>query len=407
MFSFVYFLTLAYFLVLLPRYFKYRNRAYLVLIGWGVLSSVYELGAGRWWLSKDAIRIDIFFIMIVTAMLYLVLALAYWQRSSQQESACAAISRQHALYLTPPLLLLVGLYFYLLYQTRISTQSINASKQNFLAACLAKPATQFRCFGELTSKDSSQLTGYFKNVDNAATYRELLINQAGDYYLISSDAYLSYGKLELTSTGDYQLSQDSGNLTEAKLIQQNQQQLQLRLNYPGQAPVSFAFQRTPLPSRTVTETKAAAVRFTGVFSALESQPGANNFWLTQVWIWRDQEKSWGYFLRRNYSYGGRDDFPTVVAWQQTCSGVCSMTALQFLNSGSRYELQQITTDSWQFKRVSDSAVLTLKRGQYIPVLMLDQAPLDTTQHNQQWLADLTRLYHSAWLIPSAQQLRAF
>lgn len=105
--EFIYFFILAYFLFLIPRYLQYRNQAYLVVITWSALCSIYELGVGVFWLSKDAMRIDMVMIIILTGLLYIGNFLSYWQRARQEDPAEAAILRQHALYLLPPVLMII------------------------------------------------------------------------------------------------------------------------------------------------------------------------------------------------------------------------------------------------------------------------------------------------------------
>lgn len=402
--SYGYFCTLAYFLLLIPLYWRYRHRRIAVLIAWGLLSSVYESGVGRLWLSKDAIRLDIFAVLILTALGYTLIALAYWINARQRNAEPAQVARRHALYLMPQLGLMLGMMFYLLRQSQLSEQRIGAAQKHFLAACWRTPSTQQRCFGEL-HQTRSGASGYFRNTTNDATYRDLLINQAGGFSLITATNYLLQGQLSAQTDGSYALLSSNIALDNARLQQTEAGNWQLRLSY-AQHQQTFQFQRQPLPNAAnLPSGKTQLVNFVGVFSALEKN--ATNFWLTQVWIWRDQHASWGYLFRNNLSYGEHAEFLSVSKWQQVCQRVCDDQHLQFHSPIGQSTLSQNTATQWQLNLGAGQPTLTLHAGQYIPVLMLDQAPLETREQNQQWLAELTSLYHSAWRIPASDQLRPF
>lgn len=406
MFKFVYWLLLAYFLVLIPRYLRYRNRAYFILIGWGALASIYEMGTGILWLSKEAIRIDIFLIVIVTGLMYLVNCLGYLQLATLSESEQARVLRRHAWLLTPPVILVAGLLCFTLFETQQTDKRISSSKNNYLEACNKNTSTQRRCFGDFTNTEGGQLVGHFENKDSNASYRELWINQAGEYTLLLSGDSLSYGELLQQSATTYQLTATTTNLGDAQLSQTAPDQLVLHMRFPGHLMKSEWQRAATISAKTEQPVAESKVNFVGVFSVLEPPLKDQSFWLTQVWIWHDQTKIWGYFLRDNFSFGKRADFLTVHEWQQECRAACRSETIHLRVPRGNFELQKQSA-GWQLKAESDTAALQLRPGQYIPVLMLDQAPLLSRELNQQWLRDLNSLYHSRWKIPPREQLQAF
>lgn len=399
-----YYCTLAYFLLLVPRYRRYRNWPYAGLIAWGLLTSVYELGAGKLWLSKDAIRLDIFLIVLISAFAYTLVALSYFIAARKKTGELAQQARLHACYLLPQLLVILGLLLSLVHDTRQSGRRIEASQRHFLAACWRNPATQQRCFGELHSL-TRDMPGYFRNPVQSSNYRELLINRNGGFSLISNTNYLIQGQLEAQADGSYRLINSNFSMGEARLKQLDPANWQLDLRY-AQSSQHYLFHRTALPdSAQVAATSSDSVKFIGVFSALEKKQ--HDFFLTQVWIWQDHQHSWGYSLRQNLVYGARAEFFSPGFWQQDCKKHCDDKQIQFTIANSRYSLSALSAQHWQFRNHPDQPALTLHAGQYIPILMLDQAPLDQRAQNQQWLAELNSLYHGYWQVPAADQLTPF
>lgn len=402
-----YCLILGYFLVLIPRYLRYRNRLYLVLIILSGLGSIYEIGTGVLWLSKETIRLDIFFIVIFIGLAYLLSCLFYFAASGLNKSGQAPIIRLHALYLIPPLVIIVVMCLNFQLDTRHSSRKIAASMKNFREACHKSNATLRRCFGELDVKPDAPVSGHFRNLDSNALYNELLINQAGKYWLISSSDYLNDGELVQQTANEYQLKNASSNLGEAQLIQIDHDQLQLKQRYSGYM-ISSQFQRVLNDTmRSAPTTNLGQIKFDGVYSALERSESAQNFWLTQVWIWYDDKKIWGYLLRRNFNYGSKSEFLSVDEWQQNCHGDCISIQIKLSTSNGQFTMQKNKSGSWQLKAAYEPRSWPLLPGQFIPVLMLDQAPLTNREHNQQWLRDLNGLYHSFWQIPASEQLQRF
>lgn len=265
--------------------------------------------------------------------------------------------------------------------------------------------TEKRFFGELESS-SNLWAGYYICTDNEHTYKHLVINSEGKFWLYRENYYQDKGKGENPSKDSNQfLAEGVDPITGAVslTLRKVDQTFLLQFKHTTDTHNLYLqakdkpFAKSATPRFPILPTENNQVKFIGVFSAKYGVK-EKSFWVSQLWLWESHGKIWGRYLRDYYTQGQRYLFIGTEAIEPACQNECK--TLSFASSRGAVRLNRISENEITAHQDGDHEEITLTRGATVPGFILDLAPLASKEKNLEWISNITASPFIEWQVPN-------
>ena len=357
-------------------------RRWLALpLGVSALAMAYEGFMTFVWAPTvvNPIRVDIFLVMAIAALVDLFTAIALW------EPARSGVHRRYAataalLCAAVPVLALPGM-FGLTAQTAALDDRLADQRRFRFEAAFRDESTQRRFFGELQRR-ANPWAGHYVVEGGDDRYRRIVINDAGQFWIFHERLYVYAGE---GVADDAQFRGQTPGPTRLGFV--------LRRDGHAYEVLIDGSQRAPLRALRVEPPRFAQaagasdeVRFIGVFAGTHENPKGFP-WVIQVWLWRSGDQAWGEYLREPFRDGRLEQFLAPQRVEPRCEDDCRVVA--FRSGRGDVTLTRVSEDQWRAKVEGSVEEVALHRGELVQGFDLDLAPLATVKEHRRWLDAMT------------------
>ena len=358
-------------------------RRWLALpLGVSALAMAYEAFMTFVWAPTvvNPIRVDIFLVMAIAALVDLFTAIALW------EPARSGVHRKYAataalLCAAVPVLAALGLFGIKLHSAALDDRLGDQRRFRFEAA-FRDDTTVRRFFGDLEPR-ANPWSGHYVVEGGDDRVRRLVINDAGQFWIFHEQLYTYPGE-GVAADAEFR-GQTSGSQARLGFV--------LRRDGDGYKVQVDGSQRAALTARRVEPprfAKAASasdeVRFIGVFAGSHENPKGHP-WVIQVWLWRSGDNAWGQYLREPFRDGRLQQFLTPQRVEPRCEDDCRVVG--FRSGRGEVRLTRVSDDEWRAKVEGNAEEVALRRGELVQGFDLDLAPLATVKEHRRWLDAMT------------------
>lgn len=358
-----------------------------------VLAAAYEAYMTFVWEPKVTapIRVDIFLVLFVACAANTISGLAL-VISSKGKAERTRLRVAAAVCFSVPVLSLAGLAFMGSHVARLDA-NLDRGRQYRFEAAFRDDATEKRIFGNI-APGASALSGYYVAGDGDDRIKHFVVNDAGRYWLYSSLLYLSTGDLDGPGASGREkmrvsLRPQSGD---AYLLD-----VDFGLGAALAPPKTVAVRRVPPPRFPQPSSPADEVRYLGVFSATYAERD-RHFFVVQAWLWESKGKVWGRYIHDDFIRGNKREFLHVEALEAKCAEACKV--LTFDSGRGPRTLRRVSEDAFSGRYNSPPEEVTLRRGETMPGLFLDLAPLGSAKQNKAWLEAVLEAQMVSWDVPA-------
>ncbi|WMW80197.1 hypothetical protein RF679_16310 [Undibacterium cyanobacteriorum] len=408
--------TIAYFLALLnwlpisilssgaPTEFK--RGPLRLLYGLSIVLALYEAYMSLLWSPAVVapIRIDVFILMLPYGLLYLIYGIAYsiYAKNSALSVESKWRSKLIAAWcLAVPLLAIAG-YASISHESKQSSMQFDLGRRFRYEARLRDDQVQARFFGPITETGGT-IAGHYVADGNDSRFAKIVINDALDVWLWSTELYEHQGRLKHLGGDAYEWQNQSKDVTplSGKINVIDREHFAFSGDVgPNPSPQTTQFTKVAAPRFPLEKNATDAVEFLGVFSTTFDDTG-KDLGVYQMWLWRSKNKIWGQHYRHHATRGSTIEFLAPTKIEPYCMGSCDRYDLRFQLERSNYRLQRVSADSWSVRDNDNPSgpSYVLRRGQILPGYVYDLAPLHSAEETQQWIAAVGAGHFVKWKVP--------
>ena len=357
-------------------------RRWLALpIGVSALAMAYEGFMTFVWAPTvvNPIRVDIFLVMAIAALVDLFTAIALW------EPARSGVHRKHAataalLCAAVPVLAALGLFGLKLHTAALDDRFADQRRFRFEAA-FRDADSQRRFFGELQPR-ANPWAGHYVVEGGDDRFRRIVINDAGQFWIFHEQLYAYPGE-GIVAEAEFR-GQASRSMPLEFVLRRDGDAYTLRAE--GSARGAMTARRVEPPRFPKPASASDEVRFMGVFAGTYENPKGFP-WVVQVWLWRSGDRAWGEYLREPFRDGRLQEFLTPERVEPRCEEDCRV--MEFRSGRGEVRLTRASEDQWRAKVHGSAEEVVLDRGEVVRGFDLGLAPLATAKEHRRWLDAMT------------------